>query len=91
MKRDSNIHNLIANFGEGMTKLNEKVTQKNKNKVIIEGEEQKENNNEEEEKKENELNGNPINFHKKVDNIENKIETNTNYTYSKKNPKKKKK
>ena len=42
------------------------------------------------EKKENELNGNPINFHKKVDNMENKIEINTNYAYSKKNPKKNK-
>ena len=44
MKRDSNIHNLIANFGEGMTKLNEKVTQKN-NKVDVTNDLIKEKNN----------------------------------------------
>ena len=44
MKRDSNIHNLIANFGEGMTKLNEKMTQKN-NKVDVTNDLIKEKNN----------------------------------------------
>ena len=44
MKKDNNVHNLIANFGEGMTKLNEKVIQKN-NKVDVTNDLIKEKNN----------------------------------------------